>query len=110
MRRGMALAALVLLAACGKSGGNESNTSITGAFDEGFKKTFREKFVEQCVSSAQGATKGVAVDFNPVCTCSADKLLATKSVSELMAGPTAAEGQAVMQQCLVEHPFKKPGT
>ena len=115
--RVIGLLLLASLAACsGKgAGGNaagdtaSANTQggVTGAFNQGFAKGFREKFVAQCVSQATAATP-IKVDFTPICGCSADKLLATKSPTELMKGVSPAEAQTVTAACVKEHPITPP--
>lgn len=116
------IAAAGLLAGCSKTEttGNASaanptagntatgNTQVS-SFDAGFRSTYRPKFVESCVAGAkQAATRAgntAAIDFTTVCGCAADKLLATKSVQELMRGPTQADQIAVTQACLKENPI-----
>lgn len=116
--RGVALTAgLMLLAACGKgAGGNETagNASAGGnlsaAFDDGFRSSYRTKFVESCTTGAKSAAErsgnaaAAALNYTPLCGCAADKLLATKSVGELMRGPSEADQLAVTQACVKEHP------
>lgn len=116
MRHIAIIAAAGLLASCGAktdtgnaSAANASvaNTQVS-SFDTGFRTSYRAKFVESCVTGAkQAATRAgstATIDFTTVCGCAADKLLATKSVAELMRGPSQADQIAVTQACLKEHP------
>ena len=111
--RMIGLALLACLTACGGKG-TSGNTAVantqagsnqTSGAD--FKSTFREKFIAQCIGSAQAASR-VKADFTPICGCSADKLLATKSPAELAQGPSADEAKAVAAQCAKEHPISAP--
>ena len=111
--RAIGLVLLVSLASCsGKSASDDAASGnaaggVSGAFSQGFTKGFKDKFVAQCVSQAQ-ATTPVKVDFTPICGCSADKLLASKSPTELMKGVSASDAQAVAAACAKEHPIKPP--
>ena len=97
-------------AAAGNAGTANASTGNTqvSSFDTGFRSSYRSKFVESCVAGAkQAATQAgstAALNFTTVCGCAADKLLATKSVAELMRGPSQADQIAVTQACLKEHP------
>ena len=108
MRAGLAIAALLVLQGCG--GGTDGNTQGGAAggfqkgFDDGFRESFREKFVENCVASANQS--GKAVDFAPVCSCAADELMKSKTVRQLMDGPSDEEQEAVLKKCVAEHPVK----
>lgn len=109
-------AAAGLLAGCGSKTdtGNASAANASAgntqasSFDTNFRSSYRPKFVESCTTGAkQAATRAgstAAIDFTTVCGCAADKLLATKSVAELMRGPSQADQIAVTQACLKEHP------
>lgn len=114
------VAAAGLLASCGSKTDTAGNTAAGAAnasagntqvssFDTGFRSSYRPKFVESCTAGAkQAATRAgntAAIDFTTVCGCAADKLLATKSVAELMRGPSQADQVAVTQACLKEHPI-----
>lgn len=92
--RVLALLLLVPLAACGKG----------SAFDQGFRESYKTKFVQSCVTSANQAAlsagnAGAGGDFTRLCGCTADKLLAAHSATELMSGPPEAEQLAALQQC-----------
>lgn len=105
MRTGLAIAALLVLQGCGGGGADGNSSGSDGfaqGFDDGFRKSFREKFVEQCIEGANQS--GKAVDFAPVCNCAADGVMKGKTVSELMNGPTDAEQDAVLKECLAKHP------
>ena len=111
--RGVALTAgLMLLAACGKgAGGNETaGGNLSASFDNGFRTSYRTKFIESCTTGAKSAATrsgnaaAAALNYTPLCGCAADKLLATKSVGELMRGPSEADQLAVTQACVKEHP------
>ncbi len=109
---------LASLAACsGKGAGGNSAAGdtasastqggATGATNQGLAKSYRDNFVAQCVSRAQ-ATTPLKVDFTPICGCSADKLLASHSPTELMKGVAPAEAQAAAAACAKEHPITLP--
>lgn len=88
-----------------------SDGSLTSAFETGFRQSYRVKFIETCSTGAkQAATRSgnaaaADLDYTPLCGCAADRLLSTKSVAELMRGPSEADQLAVTQQCLREHPL-----
>lgn len=106
---------LCLLAACGgKSESNQSAAAATGnqsSFESGVRRSYRAKFIESCSTGAKqaaakaGNTAATGINYAPLCGCAADKLLATKSMTELMVGPSQADQLAVTQQCLKEHPL-----
>ena len=115
----LALPAL-LLAGCGHKSATTANTTATAndqtavagggsAFDGSFRASYRAKFIQSCATGAKTAAAGNAklanADFTPLCGCAADKLLASKQVSELMRGVSPADQAAVTQQCLKEHPI-----
>ena len=106
MRTGLAIAALLVLQGCGSGADGNTQNSAAGSFaqgfDDGFRKSFREKFIEQCVASANQS--GKAVDFKPVCTCSADEIMKGKTVRQLMDGPSEEEATAALKKCVAEHP------
>lgn len=110
-RTALALIAVTLLAACGKQQSGAASGNLSSAFDDGFRKSYRTRFIETCTTGAKTAATrsdsaaAANLDFNPLCSCAADRLLATKSVGDLMKGPSEAEQAAVTQQCLKEHPF-----
>jgi hypothetical protein len=93
---------LALLAGCG-SNGTVGNS--TAAFDKGFRDSFRPKFVASCQAGAQKSSN-TTKDFTEICSCIADKLIATKSASELMVGPTDEETGRLTTQCMQEHPLQ----
>lgn len=84
---------------------------LTSAFETGFRQSYRVKFIETCSTGAKqaaarsGNSAAADLDYTPLCGCAADRLLATKSVAELMRGPSEADQLAVTQQCLREHPL-----
>lgn len=89
----MPLLGLVLLAACGEG----------SSFDEGFKKSFREKYVENCSKSASsmapaGQTK---IDFAKLCGCTADKVMEGRSATEL-ASLSDADQQKAASVCIAQ--------
>lgn len=105
--RHAAITAFLLLAACGGgTGSSTSNGNLTSAFEQGFRSSYRTKFVGSCVTSANaaaaqsGSPMAPVQDFPKLCGCAADRLLATKSISELMSGPPQSEQMAVMQACV----------
>jgi hypothetical protein len=87
------LAALAL-SACGEG----------GALDETVKNNLRQSIVSSCAATAEGQIpEGVKVDLDKVCECAADKLMADKSVQDLIANPpTSAEDLAPIKECLKE--------
>ncbi len=86
--------ALLSLAACGEG----------GAMDENLKSTVRQSIVTSCAATAEGQVpEGVNVDLNKVCDCAADKLMAGKSVQDLISNPpTSVEDLAPIKECLKE--------
>jgi hypothetical protein len=102
MNRAYPLALTVLLlAGCGSAG--TGGNSIESSFDKGFRTSFKEKFVEQCVAGAQ-KTSGTTKDFSALCGCVADKTMAGKSVAQLMSGPSEQETRNFATQCAHDHP------
>lgn len=92
-----ALAALFALSACGEG----------SAFDDSFKAEFREKVVANCAGGLKNkAPPGYNIDVEKLCGCTADKLMAGKSASDLMnAGDDPKTEIAAVQKCLGEqHP------
>lgn len=104
----IAVAALVLLQACGGAGVDNSSGNgqggLTQGFDDGLRTAFREKFVAECVKGAQ-TTSHSTIDFTPICACSADKLMAGKSATQMLTGPTPKESEAAIGACVKEHPL-----
>lgn len=86
--------ALLSLAACGEG----------GAIDENVKATVRQSIVASCTATAEGQVpEGVNVDLDKVCDCAADKLMAGKSVQDLVSNPpTSLEDLAPVKECLKE--------
>lgn len=86
--------ALLSLAACGEG----------GALDENVKVTVRQSIVASCAATAEGQVpEGVNVDLDKVCDCAADKLMADKSVQDLVSNPpTSVEDLAPIKECLKE--------
>lgn len=86
--------ALLALSACGEG----------GAMDESVKSTVRQSLVSSCAATAEGQVpEGVNVDLNKVCDCAADRLMAGKSVQDLIANPpTSMEDLAPIKECLKE--------
>lgn len=92
-----ALAALFALSACGQGSG----------FDDSFKTEFREQVVANCASGLKNsAPPGYNIDVEKLCGCTADKLMAGKSASELMGAGSDPQAEIVaVKQCLGEqHP------
>lgn len=80
------------LAACGKG----------SAFDESFKKSFREKYVTNCSSAAKtAAPAGTTIDFDRLCGCTADKVMKDRSATEL-ASLSDADQQTALKACVAE--------
>lgn len=86
--------ALLSLAACGEG----------GALDENVTATVRQSIVASCAATAEGQVpEGVNVDLDKVCDCAADKLMAGKSVQDLVSNPpTSVEDLAPVKECLKE--------
>jgi len=86
--------ALLSLTACGEG----------GALDENVKATVRQSIVASCTATAEGQVpEGVNVDLDKVCDCAADKLMAGKSVQDLVSNPpTSVEDLAPIKECLKE--------
>jgi hypothetical protein len=102
MTRAMPLTMTVLLLTACSSGGSAGNSS--SSFDKGFVDSFRPKFIEQCQAGAR-QTSGTTKDFSVVCGCVADKLIANKSVGELMTGPSQEDTKRYADECAREHPI-----
>jgi hypothetical protein len=97
MRRTLAITALLaplLLTACGEG----------GALDANLKSTVRQSLIASCTATAQGQIpEGVSVDLSTVCTCATDKVMAEKSVSDLVSNPpTPSEALGKVQACISE--------
>jgi hypothetical protein len=97
MRRILALTAplaLLSLSACGEG----------GVVDENLKSTLRQSLVASCTATAQGQIpEGVNVDVSAVCTCATDKVMAEKSVKDLVANPpTPSEALDKVKACVSE--------
>lgn len=113
MRHVATIVCLALLAACGKSaGGNEAaGNSVSSSFENGFRTSYRTKFVESCTTGAKSAAQragnvaAAGLNYEPLCGCAADRLLATKTMAELMRGPSQQEQAQVTEACLKEHPL-----
>ena len=91
---GASLAVLLtpVLAACGEG----------SSFDTEFKKSYRDKMVTSCVSSAKGSIPaGIKIDLEGICGCTADKVMEGKTAKDLMTQtPGGAEDMAKLQQCM----------
>lgn len=101
MRRALAitapfalLAPLLTLAACGEG----------GALDENPKSTLRQSLVASCTATAAAQIpEGVSVDVSKVCDCATDKVMAEKSVQDLIANPpTPSEALDKLTACVSE--------
>ncbi|WP_419809437.1 hypothetical protein [Sphingomonas sp.] len=113
------IAGCALLAACNSkhgdgntaAGNTAAGNTAASSFEQGFRSSYRTRFVDSCTAGAKAAAAKQAnaavanANFTPLCSCAADKLLATKSVKELMAGPTQADQETVTKACLKEHPI-----
>lgn len=85
--------ALLSLAACGEG----------GAIDQGVKAQLREQLVSTCNNGMVEVPEGINLDREQVCNCVADKVLADKSVQDLVANPpTSVEEIDGVKQCLKE--------
>ena len=97
MRRTLALIALLIplaLTACGEG----------GAIDANLKSTLRQSLVASCTATAQGQIpEGVSVDVSKVCDCATDKVIAERSVKDLVANPpTPSEALGKVKACISE--------
>ena len=98
MRRTLALTALLAplltLAACGEG----------GVVDANLKSTLRQSLVASCTATAQGQIPaGINVDVSTICTCATDKVMAEKSVKDLVANPpTPSEALDKVKACISE--------
>ena len=89
----LATIALLSLTACGDG----------GAIDQGVKTQLREQLVSTCNNGMVDVPEGIELDREQVCNCVADKVLADKSVQDLVANPpTGAEEIEGVKQCLKE--------
>lgn len=88
------LALPLALAACGEG----------SVVDENLKSTLRQSLVATCTANAEAQVpEGVNVDLNKVCDCATDRLMAGKSVQDLISNPpTSAEDFAPIKECLKE--------
>lgn len=74
-----------------------------GAIDEGVKTQLREQLVTNCAKSTVQVPAGIEFDRNAVCNCVADKVLANKSVQDLVTNPPSNMDEiAGVKQCLRE--------
>lgn len=56
------------------------------SLDESVKNGIRQQLVATCTATAQGQIpEGVTVDTSTLCTCAADKIIADRSVKDLLA-------------------------
>jgi hypothetical protein len=81
----------LLLASCGDS---------KKAFDDSFNKSFHEKFVSSCVSSAGGVDPALA---SKLCNCAASKVDEKYSVKEKM-GLKNEQLMPIVEECKAENP------
>lgn len=88
------LAPILTLSACGEG----------GAIDANLKSTLRQSLVASCTATAQGQIpEGVSVDVSKVCDCATDKVMAEKSVKDLVANPpTPSEALDKVKSCVSE--------
>jgi len=99
MRLVPAVLSIAALAGCGFS-------------DEAAQNAFRESSIRSCVTAAQGqgnpATAGV--DWQRMCTCVTEKIMAGKSASDLLQiRPGDPEQRQAAEQCLAEIGVGGPG-
>ena len=99
MRMVLAVLSIATLAGCGFS-------------EEAAQNAFRESSIRSCITAAQGqgnpATAGV--DWQRMCTCVTDKIMADKSAQELLQiRPGDPEQRAAAEQCLAELGVGGPG-
>ncbi len=72
--------------------------------DENLKSTLRQSLVASCTATAQGQIpEGVSVDVSKVCDCATDKVIAERSVKDLVANPpTPSEALDKVKACISE--------
>lgn len=95
------LVGLIMLTACGEG----------SAFDESFKKGFRNKYVENCTKSASSAAPAgqTKIDFAKLCGCTADKVMEGRSTTELT-NLSDADQQKAAGACIAQlYPNLQPG-
>jgi hypothetical protein len=98
------LCTLLLLVGCDSSPGASNATdskSFAGGLDSGFRKGWRKEFVPACAASATKAAPSAPVNFTTLCGCVADKLLASKTSSELLS-LSDDDAKPLFEQCVAE--------
>ena len=90
------LIALMSLVVAGCGEGSALNDTV--------QVSIRESLIATCTTAAsEQIPEGIQVDIDKVCGCAADKVIAGKSVSDLVANPpTPSEGISKVQACLKE--------
>jgi hypothetical protein len=99
------IVAAILLAVSLPFPAPESSTGQS-AYEKAFRDNYRSHAIQSCVSTAKGAA-AAGFDITPVCTCAADRLLATKSVRELSAELSDEEAQSIMKGCFKTNPPRR---
>ena len=90
---------LIALMSLGVAGCGEGS-----ALNDTVQISVRESLITTCTTAAsEQIPEGIMVDIDKVCGCAADKVIAGKSVSDLVANPpTPSEGISKVQACLKE--------
>lgn len=97
MLRSIALVSVLVLAGCG--GG-----SSAGGANDAFKTEYRAKFIANCSSAAKAQTGGnaqMATMVDKLCSCSADKMMAGASMTDL-ATPSTEKMTQVARECATQ--------
>jgi hypothetical protein len=84
----------VALAACSEG----------GMVDANLKTTLRQSLIASCNATAQGQIpEGISVDVAAVCDCATDKVMAERSISDLVANPPSpGEALGKVRACITE--------
>ncbi len=86
-------------------GSSEYQKAYTEAYERSFRTGFRERSLNQCLSSAPKAA-AAGYDITPTCTCAADTLLATMTMEQLahISASSTEVVQAITTECLKTNP------
>ena len=72
-------------------------------FERSYRESFRKSSIEACVSTGPKAGPA-ATQFQSLCTCVTDRLLATKTVEQLSQKPSDDEVRALVAGCAASRP------
>ena len=94
-----------LLLAVGAAAALAGCDAYNEAYNNSFRSTFRQASIDSCISASRTSAPPQARgwDWQRLCTCATDRLMAGKSAEELsrLASDTP-EQRAAMQQCVAE--------